>query len=182
MSVFGNKIIFSNFDTRLAYFLYIRIYMAHISKTYSKILIILLAWLGFSCETEDGRGLICPEYGVTPATYKAKGTVVSETGNVPIEGIRAVLKTPNWREEGTFWGLDTVYTDNKGVFNLKSSNDYIGKLFVELNDMDGDKNGSFIDKDVEVDYSNVKFTGGNCSYLGKAEKDLGIIKMESKNK
>jgi len=154
--------------------------MVIISKTYGRLLAILLAWFGFSCETEDG-GRICPMYGVSPATYKAKGIVVSETDDTPIEGIRAVLKTPHWREECTFWGLDTVYTDHKGVFNLKSSNDYSGNLYVELADIDGDKNGTFTDKDVEVDYSNVKFTGGdNCSYRGEAEKDLGIIKMKPK--
>ena len=148
--------------------------MAHISKTYSKILAILMAWLGFSC---DGTGTL--EYGTPSATFKAKGVITSQADDHPVEGIRAVLK-PN---QNTEWGMDTVYTDSKGAFNLKSGNDGFAhqKLYVELSDVDGDKNGSFSDKGMEIDYSNEKFTGGDGHwYKGEAEKDLGTIKMEPK--
>ena len=156
--------------------------MALISKTYSKILAVLLTWLGFSCEHDNG-GFICPDYGVPSATYKAKGIVVSQTNDAPIEGIRVVLKQDMYGTEGQFCGIDTVYTDRKGVFNLKSQNYEIlsNKLYVEVTDVDGEKNGSFTDMDVVADYSNEKFTGGKgCMYLGEVEKDLGIIKLTPK--
>jgi len=108
------------------------------------------------------------------ATYKAKGVVVSETDDAPIEGIRAVLKT----DMSSTWGMDTVYTNSKGVFNL-SGYRYNSKLYVELADIGGEKNGSFNDKDVEVDFSHVKFKGNSDKY-SEVEKDLGIIKMTPK--
>ena len=148
--------------------------MAIISKTYGRLLAILMAWLGYSCDiftTAD-------EYGTPTATFKAIGTVISQADDVPIEGIRAVMKT----EKGAVWyGIDTVYTDSKGVFNLKSRIFDFNKLYVELTDVDGEKNGSFIDKEIEADYSNEKFTGGDKHwYRGEAEKDLGILKLTPK--
>ena len=154
--------------------------MARISTAYSKILAILIAWLGFSCEDKHETILPC-EYGTPTATFKAKGVVVSQTDDAPIEGIRAVLKA-HWGAEG--WrGIDTVYTDNKGVFNLKSKKNinYFRTFFVELNDVDGEENGLFIEKDVEADFFNLKFTGGDMKwYYGEVEKDLGIVKLETK--
>ena len=151
--------------------------MALISRTYGKILAIIMTWLGFSCKTEDNINIIACEYGVPSATYKAKGVVVSQTNDAPIEGIRAVLKA---RKD---FGIDTVYTDSKGVFNLKSREREFDfdKLYVELTDVDGDKNGSFNDMEVEADYSNATFTGGDKHWdRGEAEKDLGIIKLQLK--
>ena len=148
--------------------------MARISKIYSSILAVLLSWLGFSCD-ENENGV---EYGTPTATFKAKGVVVSETDDAPIEGIRAVLKA-RWSAENEF-GIDTVYTDGKGVFNLKSrQGDFGNKLYIELSDIDGAENGWFVDKEVEADFTNEKFTGGDNSwYRGEAEKDLGTVKLE----
>ena len=143
--------------------------MAIISKTYGRLLAIILAWLGYSC---DWWGM--EKYGAPVATYKAKGTVVSQTDDTPIEGIRAVFKA----EPDATWGMDTVYTDSKGVFNLKGFG-YSNKLYVELTDIDGEKNGSFDNKDVEADFSHVKFKG-NGQESGEVEKDLEIIKLTPK--
>jgi len=143
--------------------------MAIISKTYSRILAILLSWLGFPVILVS-----CVEYGAPEAMYKAKGVVVSETNDAPIEGIRAVLKT----EQNATYGIDTIYTNNKGVFDLKSFG-YYTKLYVELADVDGEKNGLFNNKDVEVDFSHVKFKGDILDGR-EVENNLGIIKMESK--
>ena len=144
--------------------------MAIISKKYDKLLAILLSWLGFSTILVS-----CVEYGAPPATYKAKGVVVSQTNNAPIEGIRAVLKA----EPNATQGIDTIYTNSKGVFKLKSINDYYYTFYVELTDVDGEKNGSFANKEVEVDFSHVKFKGDDVTDR-EVEKDLGIIKMEPK--
>jgi len=145
--------------------------MAIISKTYGRLLAIIMAWLGYSC----GIFETTMEYGTPSTTYKAKGTVVSQTDDTPIEGIRAVFKA----EPDATWGMDTVYTDSKGVFNLKSFDYYSSKLYVELTDIDGEKNGSFYKKDVEADFSHVKFKG-NVRERSEVEKDLGIIKLTPK--
>ena len=143
--------------------------MAIISKTYSRILAVLLSCLGFPAIL-----ISCAKYGAPEATYKTKGIVVSEMDDAPIEGIRAVLKN----QLNPTRGMDTIYTNSKGVFNLTGYM-YGSKMYVELADIDGEKNGSFNDKNVEVDFSHVKFKGNNreCS---EVEKDLGIIKMEPK--
>jgi len=142
--------------------------MAIISKSYGRILVTLLAWLGFSAILVS-----CAKYGGPMAIYKAKGIVVSEKDGAPIEGIRAVLKTnPN-----DTWSMETVHTDKKGVFNLKG---YEGNmLYVELSDVDGENNGLFNDTVVVADFSHVKFKG-SIRNDSEVEKDLGIIKMESK--
>ena len=142
--------------------------MAIISKTYGKILAAIVALLGFSSIL-----ISCAKYGAPMATYKVKGVVVSETDGVPIEGIRAVLKTqPN--ETG---GMESVYTNNKGIFNLKSNDGY-SMLYVELADVDEGKNGLFNDTTVVADFSHVKFKG-DVSDGREVEKDLGIIRMKS---
>jgi len=49
---------------------------------------------------------------------------------------------------------------------------------VKLIDVDGEENGLFAEMEVEADYRNSEFTGGGGHwYEGKAEIDLGIIKM-----
>ena len=146
--------------------------MAIISNTYGKILATLLAWLGFSAILVS-----CTDYGCESTTYKVKGVTVSETDDTPIEGLRAVLKTPHWSEEGKFFGMDTVYTDSKGVFYFKTHDVYGSTLYVELADK---KNGSFNDAVVVADFSHVKFKGSGCDHQREVEKDLGIIKMKPK--
>ena len=145
--------------------------MAIISKTYGRLLAILMTWFGFSCDL-----ITKVEYGTPSASFKAKGVVTSQKDNNPIEGIRTILKT----QQGASYGIDTVYTDNKGAFNLKSGKDEFDyqKLYLELSDVDGDENGSFSDMEIVIDYSNEKFTGGDGHwYRGEAEKDLGNVLM-----
>ena len=139
--------------------------MAIITKTYGRLLAIVLSWLGFSA-----IAVSCVDYGAPAGTYKAKGVVVSQKDNTPIEGIRAVFKDATW-------GIDTAYTDSKGVFNLTS---YYGcyTMSVELSDIDGEKNGWFTSKDVEVDFSHVQFKSDDTDR--EVEKDLGIIKLTPK--
>ena len=150
--------------------------MANITKTYTKILAALLAWLGFS-STLSG----CMEYGAPVATYKAKGTVVSKTDKSPIPGIRAVFKRYPYDIEEQPCRREPIYadTDSKGVFRLLVKSHHSDLFYIELTDVDGEKNGLFANKVIEADYSNEKFTGGDGNwYRGSAEKDLGIIEME----
>ena len=141
--------------------------MTIISRTYGKILAVLMAWFGFSAIFVS-----CTKYGAPSATYKATGVVVSETDDVPIEGIRAVLK------DQLDWEIETVHTNNKGVFNLRSY--YGNTLYVELADVDGEKNGLFNDTTVVADFSHVKFKRSIIRAHNEVEKDLGIIRMKPK--
>jgi hypothetical protein len=52
---------------------------------------------------------------------------------------------------------------------------------VELTDVDGEKNGSFVGMEIEADYTNITFTGSSGNwYDGEAEIDLGTIQMKPK--
>jgi len=141
--------------------------MAIISKTNNRLLAILMTWLGFSAFLVS-----CAKYGAPMATYKAKGVIVSETDNTPIEGIRTVLKN----QPDETWNMDAGLTDSKGVFNLKSHDGY-GKLYVELTDIDSKKNGLYRDTTIVADFSHVKFKG-TVRKDSEVEKDLGTIKMK----
>jgi putative lipoprotein (rSAM/lipoprotein system) len=144
-----------------------------IRKIYRILLSALLALLGFSCGRGGDGGSTADEYGVPRATYKAKGVVVSELDDSPIEGIRTALKRYDT------YDMDTAHTDSTGSFSLRGSEFPREKLYVELTDVDGEKNGSFVRMEVEADYTNETFTGSSGNwYRGEAEIDLGIIKMK----
>jgi putative lipoprotein (rSAM/lipoprotein system) len=148
--------------------------MARISKIYRILISALLALLGFTagtCFSADEYGSPATEYGTPSASYKAKGVVVSEADDSPIEGIRAELK-----RYGT---MDTASTDSTGSFSLKGSTYPREKLYVELTDVDGEENGSFARTEIEANYTNETFTGGDGHwYRGEAEIDLGTIRMK----
>ena len=139
--------------------------MAIIKNTYGKILAIFMAWLGFSAVLVS-----CFKYGAPLATFKAKGVVVSQTDDAPVEGIHAVLKS---RPDET-WEMDAANTNDKGVFKLKGYDDG-STLYVELSDKG---KGLFNDTVVVADFSHVKFKGSGDR--SEVEKDLGIIKMRPK--
>ena len=157
--------------------------MALISKLYTKILAALLAWLGFSgtvvsCNGIGGYG--GDEYGVPSATFKAKGVVVSETDNTPIQGIRAeLLEKYSGTSEDRFYNIGVpAFSNSNGDFNVGGRSFPREVLYVELTDVDGDENGLFASKVVEADFRNVTFTDGSGNWnRGKAEIDLGTIKM-----
>jgi putative lipoprotein (rSAM/lipoprotein system) len=150
--------------------------MIHISKIYRILISVLLAFLGFSCV--NGRSNGC-EYCSPSATYKAKGIVVSETDDSPIEGIRTELivdLTPDYAFE-----LDTTYTNSEGFFSLEGEEFPYQILYVKLTDVDGEENGSYAGKIIEADYTEITLTGGSGHwYEGIAEIDLGTIKMKPK--
>ena len=155
--------------------------MARISKIYRILISGLLALLGFSCGIDEpvmyGPGPA--EYGMPSATYKARGVVVSEADDTPIEGIKTVLKS-DWHDD--YYPIASAYTNSDGSFFL-AGGDFPGqKLYVKLIDVDGELNGSFAEMEVEADYTNVTFTGSSGHwYDGEAEIDLGIIKMKPEN-
>ena len=156
--------------------------MAVISKLYTKILAAFLAWLGFSgtvvsCNGIFGNGV---EYGVPSATFKAKGVVVSEEDNTPIQGICAeLLEKYSGTSEDRFYNIgNPAYSNNNGDFNVGGSSFPREVLYVKLTDVDGEENGLFAGKVVEADFSKATFTGGSGNwYEGQAEINLGTIKM-----
>jgi len=128
------------------------------------------------------------EYGAPHATYKARGLVVSEADNSPIEGIKAsffrkynYIDYEDEDEDEIFYGTPkaTTFTNSNGIFFLEARYANGSKFYIDLLDVDGELNGSFERKIIEVDYSNEKFKGSDGNwYKGEAEINLGTIKMK----
>jgi putative lipoprotein (rSAM/lipoprotein system) len=150
--------------------------MAYISKIYRILISVLLAFLGFSCGYGTNNSL-SGEYGTPSATYKAKGVVVSEIDDSPIEGIHTEL-IRDLTTDYTFT-FDATDTNVEGFFSLEGEEFPHQILYVKLTDVDGEENGSFAEKVIEADYTDKTFTGGSGHwYEGVAEIDLGKIKMK----
>ena len=134
--------------------------MAIISKTYGKLLAILLSWLGFSAVLSS-----CTDYGCVSNEIRPKvaGSAVSGENEAPIQGIRAVLKDD-------YQGYDTAYTAKNGGFFLQYPYPVCKgetlDLQLELHDVDGEENGSFENKEISVS--------------SKSGQNLGTIKMTPK--
>jgi putative lipoprotein (rSAM/lipoprotein system) len=138
---------------------------------YRILITVLLTSLGFSCVINDGGAA----YGSPRATFKAKGIVVSELDDTPIKGIQAELKRKGSYGE---YSIDTTFTCNAGSFFLEGDSSPHKILHVVLTDVDGEENGSFARLEIEADYTDITFTGSSSWYEGKAEIDLGIIRMK----
>ncbi|MDR0502964.1 MAG: radical SAM-associated putative lipoprotein [Treponema sp.] len=160
--------------------------MAVISRAYTKILAALLTWLGFTGAVTGCNGIFgenYSEYGSPSATFRAKGVVVSETDDTPIEGIRAVFLNKNDSSDEHFHEIsNAVYSSNNGNFNVVSYSFPQDVLYVELTDIDGEENGLFAGKVVEADFRNMEYTksGGHWDF-GQKEINLGTIKMTPDN-
>ena len=132
--------------------------MALITKTYGKLLAILLSWLGFSAIYTSCAKYGCPCSEVQP---KITGSVVSDQNNAPIQGIQAVLKDD-------YQGYDTAFTVQNGGFFLQYPyticEEETNVLCVKLQDVDGD--GAFEDVEIPV--------------AVKSEINLGTIRMTPK--
>ena len=161
--------------------------MSSITNLYRKILAALLTLLGFSstvagCKWGEASG--GSEYGVPSAIYKVRGVVVSEEGNIPIQGINAVLEVKyQYDSEERIYEIGSAFTDNDGRFIAAGSEYYNEKkLYVRLNDIDGKENGLFETKVVEADFTNATFTGSSGNWhRGEAEVDIGTIIMKPDN-
>ena len=134
--------------------------MAIISKTYGKLLAILLSSLGFSAIPVSCAKYGCPSGEIQP---KITGSIVSEKDMSPIQGIRAVLKD-------NYQGYDTAYTAKNGGFSLQypytMCKGEAENYCVELCDVDGETNGAFENKNIPI--------------VDKSNQDLGTIQMSPK--
>ena len=107
------------------------------------------------------------EYGTPHGDYTVKGSVVNKATGKPIEGIRVGYSCEFCG--GLMYGVlpapyqpkAHVLTNSKGEFKL--TDDFFPekdlKLPVYVEDIDGDKNGSFNSEYLEVDFRNAEHSG-----------------------
>jgi len=141
---------------------------------YTKLLTFLLSVLGI--QACDGSA----EYGCPSAKYKVKGTIISQENNEKIEGIRAVLVGSHDGVENSYYG-DTVYTDSQGEFYIERYDIPRNEFILKLQDIDEEKNGEFLEKNIPIDMKEVPLKGGDGNwYLGEATIDMGEVELISK--
>ena len=111
----------------------------------------ILTLLGFSgCNAI--HNIIYPpaEYGMPHANYKLLGDV-SDTKGKPIKGIRVIF-APYGNPTEEHWENDTLFTDEKGHFELAQTKFMFGwvddNITFLAEDVDGEANGSFKSKEV----------------------------------
>jgi len=150
---------------------------------YSRLLSFFMVLLGFTgCDDNNSWGGAEAMYGTPSAKFKVNGKIVSQEDKSGIENIRVVL-VPTRENEEAFYG-DTVYTNSKGEFEVISHDFPLQKVTfkLKLDDVDGDKNGSYDSKIQSVVFENPEYKGGESWYKGEAEKKLGNIEMTPSNK
>jgi putative lipoprotein (rSAM/lipoprotein system) len=122
----------------------------------------VLSILGFvSC---DRHGPI--EYGSPYSDYTVKGSVVNKATGKPIEGIYVGYFGTNAYMYGTpqttFQPKMRVYTNAKGEFEITNNGIWYQGSATEspvyVEDVDGEKNGSFKSEKFTVDFKNAKQT------------------------
>ena len=142
-----------------------------IKKGFRKALSGLLTVLGITsiitaCSgTEDGPvmyGPPAPEYGVPGNIYVVEGTVTGAE-NKPVEGIQVGVVNKDYSAE--YSSPDSYYrvsetTDENGNYKLEwwANRDDI-EFKIEAVDIDGEENGSYSDKTVEVKFTDENRTG-----------------------
>ena len=144
----------------------------------------LISILGFSGCNED------KEYGSPTADYTVKGTVVNKADGKPIEGIRVGYSSAfvSVVEYGVmpapYTPKASVTTDAKGEFTLTENTFPIQDqtIPVYVDDIDGEKNGSFQSDTLKVDFKNAKQTKKSKSwYEGEFTVSVNVELNEVKD-
>jgi len=148
----------------------------------------IISMLGFAgCDIIGAQ-----DYGIPYSDYTVKGKVVNKATGKPVEGIRV-----GYYPDPAFWATTAygvppipynpkanVLTDAKGEFKLTDS--FFPKnnqtLSVYVDDIDGEKNGLFQQKHIEVDFSKAEHSGKSKSwYNGEYTVNLNVELTEIKN-
>ena len=149
---------------------------------YSRLLAACFVLLGFgTCVTGCNNQM--EMYGTPSADYKVKGKAVSsEAGKAAVKDIRVVMIMADADEDSPYLTGDTTYTDSKGNFETKwpgfPSEEW--KFKIKFQDIDGEANGLFEDKEQIVTFKDSDFKGGNGWYAGEALKDMGNVELKPK--
>lgn len=139
-------------------------------KTYNKVLVVLLGFLGFvaGCiRTEYGSPV--DEYCCDPfADFILSGYVKSNETNQPIENIKITMDNVS------------TFSDSVGYYSLLTQGDPVNQNFdVKFEDVDGAENGNFNNLDTNINFPG-NFVDGSDEYRGFEEINLNIQLDEEK--
>jgi len=153
-----------------------------LSSFYSRLLANCLVLLGFGacitgCRTEYGTPSV--EYGVPSARYNVQGKVVSAEGEkAPVKDIRVVMIEDVNEADNPYLRGDTTYTDSAGEFEIRKQDFPHYRFKVKFQDIDGEENGLFDDKEQIIEFKSSDFKGGDGWYKGEAQKDMYNVELK----
>ncbi len=136
----------------------------------NRLIYAILSLLGLTtaCSKDDKGGVDCM-YGTPIATFSVKGNV-TDTDGQPIKGIRVKVDyyTSTLTDEQGKFGFDKVQMIGFG-------NDSFNKQ-LEFQDIDGEENGSFEDKEINVTFIRDKDVQRDTWYFGDYKaKDTDVV-------
>ncbi len=135
----------------------------------NKLIYLLLSLLGLATACDDDGGEIMCMYGTPTVTFSVKGRVTDPAGK-PIEGIS--VKTEKWLETAT---------NARGEFAFEKSEwtsfgDKPLKIPLKFEDVDGARNGSFEDREVEVAFTRNEKVESSGWYFGDyTASDIEVV-------
>lgn len=136
----------------------------------NRIMMSVMALLGFNSCGGDSQDEISCEYGSPYATYEIKGTVTNEVG----EAI-ADIKIQALSEEGTHPLFEPTLTNSQGNFTISGNTFPVAALNVSAIDIDGEKNGNYETKDNLITITeDDRIENGKEWYSGKFSKEIAI--------
>lgn len=132
----------------------------YIIPTINKLILALLALLGFSCIPDDPK----LEYGMPSADFKAYGSIIDESTLNKLSNVEVAMQG------------DTVYSDENGIYEIRTVNFPQSQIFtISFRDVDGSLNEAYLPKDTVVDFSDIDFTNGDGAwYSGEKTKEINI--------
>ena len=145
--------------------------MGKIYSLCSKLISVCLILLGFNGCDQIGGGRV--EYGTPHALYKVSGKVVSDADGKAIKGIRVTMI-----ESDISSRVETTSTNTNGEFLLDDVSFFpLDEFKILIEDIDGEENGLFKDSEQTIKFVSSDYKGGKSWYKGKAEKNMGEIKL-----
>ena len=136
----------------------------------------------FGCGDHFGAVMYGPEpvdmYGTPTNYYILEGNIVDEE-NKPIEGIKVSVQA---NETDTYDKNELSFSEENGSFYLKWSRFPSDNMdfTINLEDIDGEENGSFNNRTLNVEYKNDDMIEKK-SWTKKYTKELGSIQLQKKN-
>ena len=142
-------------------------------KSTNWILAGIIGLFGFA-GCQDSEKEMRVEYGVPSADFTVKGAVVNEKDGKPVAGIRVGYSPSEWNEEAFgpkpeyYWETAPfVISNTNGAFTLTAKGyfrDNIATVYLE--DIDGEENGLFPPKKVDVDFKGAVQSGKPSGWYG----------------
>ncbi len=142
--------------------------MKKILSITNKLILVLLAFLGFSCDSDD-PGV---EYGMPSADFKLTGNIIDKVTEANLNNIQVIFSDA----ASSTYNFDTTYSDVNGNYEVNVNAWPTSTAFmVQINDPDGAENGKYLAIDTIVDFSDIEFVDGDGAWnSGEKLKELNL--------